>query len=634
MLFLRFLLVSLAVDAILAEATIHWRRQTLYTVANGFGLEYAYSMTLARIRDQGPNRSKLGMDALMWVCRSERPLGADELCHALGVGMKGKDFSTHNVPSIRTILGSTLGLITIDETTSTVRLIHFTLQEYLGELPTLFVAPHSSMAEVCLTYLNSRYIRELSPTLDIDPRAAHFLEYSACFWATHATMDVTESVKSQALQLLDGYENHVSANILLREKRPLYVAQGHVEGFTGLHCVAFLGMAEIARSMVATKIWDLNRRDSKASTPLLWAVTYGNEEVVGLLLEQGDTNPNVADEHGRTPLSFATDLGREDMVKLLLERGDVKPDLPDREGRTPLSFAAGWGREDIVKLLLERRDVKPDLPDNQGRTPLSFAAGWGREGIVKLLLERGDVKPDLPDSEGRTPLSFAAELGREGIVKLLLKRGDVKPDLQDSEGRTSLSFAAEWGREGIVKLLLECPGINPSSSDNAGRTPLSLASERRREVVVKLLKEWLDRNPSPSDTKNQSQLPIPTMNSDGGAAKQISEPRNPNQELTNKNHGRTPPSAQGKNTQKPKTPFLLPEQENVTLPTADNPDAAATCTISRSTLTTSLRKRPAPPLRPKNSRPKQPDPPPPISLLLVGVFGLFMLLILVLPPPS
>ena len=531
-------------DAILAETTIHWRRQTLHRVANGLGLEYAYSMTLARIRDQGVNKSKLGMDALMWVCRSERPLGADELCHALGVGMKGKDFSTHNVPSIWTVLGSTLGLIAIDETTSTVRLLHFTLQEYLGEQPTLFVAPHSSMAEVCLTYLNSIYIRELPPALDIDPPAAHFLEYAACFWATHATMDVTESVKSQALQLLDGYENHVSANILLRKKRPWYVAQGHVEGFTGLHCVAFLGITEIARSMVATKIWDLNRRDSKASTPLLWAVTYGNEEVVELLLEQGDTDPNVADEHGRTPLSFAADLGREDIVKLLLERGDVKPDLPDNEGRTPLSFAAEWGREDIVKLLLERADV------------------------------------------------------------------------------------------------------DPSSADNAGRTPLSLASEWRQEVVVELLKEWLDSNPSLSDTKTQSLLPIPTMNSHGDAAKQISEPRNPNQELSNKNHDRIPPSTQGKNTQKPETPFLLPEQENITLPTADNPNAATTCTISRSILTTSLEKRPAPPLRPKFSRPNQSNLPPPISvhlpasdipvqvesssLIPVLIFSLFVLLIVVL----
>jgi len=492
-------------DAILAEATIYWRTQTLHRVADGLGLEYAYGMTLARIRDQGRDRSKLGMDALMWVCRSERPLSADELCHALGVGVKGKDFGIHNAPSIRTVLGSTLGLLTIDEITSTVRLLHFTLQEYLGGQPTLFATPHSRMAEVCLTYLNSKYIRELPPTLGIDTLAAHFLEYATCFWATHAAMDVTESVKFQALQLLNGYENHVSANILLRKIRPWYVAQGHVEGFTGLHCVAFLGITEIARSMLVAKTWDLNRCDSKDSTPLSWAVTYGNEEVVKLLLEQEDTNPNV--------------------------------------------------------------------PDGGGRTPLSLAADLGREYIVKLLLERGDVKTDLPDDKGRTPLSFAAELGREDIVKLLLERAEV----------------------------------NPSSSDNAGRTPLSLASEGRKEVIMELLKERLDSNPSPSGTKTQFPLPIPTMNSDGGTAKQISGPGNPNQKLSNKNHSRTPPSVRGKNTQKQETIPLLPEQGDVTLPTADNPDAAASCAISRSTLATSLEKQPAPPPRPKFSRSNQSD---------------------------
>jgi len=526
MLFHRFLLVSLAMDAILAEATIHWRRQTLHSVANWLGLEYAYSMILARIRDQSREKSKLGMDALMWVCRSERPLGADELCHALGVGVKGKDFSIYNPPSIHTVLDSTLGLLTIDEITSTVRLLHSTLQDYLGEQHTLFVTPHSRMAEVCLTYLNSRYIRELPPTLGIDPPAAHFLEYAACFWATHAAMDMTESVKSQALQLLDGYENHVSANILLRKKRPFYDTQGNVRGFTGLHCVAFLGTTDIARSMVAAKIWDLNRCDSGTSTPLLWAATYGNEEVVKLLLEQGDTNPNVPDGDGRTPLSFAAELGWGDIVKLLLERGDLRPDLPDSKGRTPLSFAAEWGRGDVVKLLLEHADV------------------------------------------------------------------------------------------------------NPSSPDNSGRTPLSLASDWRQKVIVELLKARLDSHTNPSDAKIQSLLPIPTMDSHGGAAKIISEPRNPNRVPRSNNHTRIPPSAQGKNNQKPETPSLPPEQGNVTLPTADDPGAAAACAVSRSILTTSRRgrRRPASPLRPELFRPNQ----PPASGVPVQVESLDPVLVLFL----
>ena len=72
-------------DAVLEDATIHQRRQTLQYMTNGFGLDDAYSTTLYRIREQRGNRVKIGMEALMWISCSERPLKADELCQALAV---------------------------------------------------------------------------------------------------------------------------------------------------------------------------------------------------------------------------------------------------------------------------------------------------------------------------------------------------------------------------------------------------------------------------------------------------------------------------------------------------------------------------------------------------------------------
>ncbi|RPA93304.1 hypothetical protein L873DRAFT_1793731 [Choiromyces venosus 120613-1] len=450
-----FLLVSLAMDAILAQLTIYGRRQTLHRVANGVGLEYAYGMTLARIRDQNDRRSKLGMDALMWICHSQRPLAADELCHALGVEVGGEDVNIRKVPSIQTVLGCTLGLATIDEEASTVRLLHFTLHEYLGE-PTLFVSAHSRMARVCLTYLNSRLVRELPPTLDIILSITPFLKYATCFWATHASMDITEPVKSQALQLLVGFENHISANILLREKRPWYTAQGHVGGFTGLHCIAFLGITDIARSMVEMKRWDLNGRDSGFSTPLLWAVTYGNEEVVKLLLEQGNTNPNLADGQGRTPLSFAADLGREDIVDMLLKHRYINPDLPDNEGRTPLSFAAEWGREDVVKLLLSRGDVNPSSPDDTGRTPLSLASQWRQETVMKLLSDRQAKNSDPP----------------EATLPILTMNNDRDTATAKPKARTSTPESAKR-RQGSI------PPSTPSNSIGEPEPPLLLPEQKK-----------------------------------------------------------------------------------------------------------------------------------------------------------
>jgi len=110
----RFLLVSLNIDAILGEVTISSRRQKLKEMTKGNHLGDAYTTTLDRMRAQKGSRSRLGMEALMWVSNSERPLHTSELCHALGVKIGSTDLDLENVPEIRTILGCSLGLIVVE----------------------------------------------------------------------------------------------------------------------------------------------------------------------------------------------------------------------------------------------------------------------------------------------------------------------------------------------------------------------------------------------------------------------------------------------------------------------------------------------------------------------------------------
>jgi len=68
----------------------------------------------------------------------------------------------------------------------------------------------------------------------------------------------------------------------------------------------------------------------------MWAVDYENREMMELLLEQEDIEPDTLIKDGRTVFSFAAELGNEDTVKLLLGRRDVNPNSIDNDGRTPL----------------------------------------------------------------------------------------------------------------------------------------------------------------------------------------------------------------------------------------------------------------------------------------------------------
>ncbi|RPA91555.1 hypothetical protein L873DRAFT_1780965 [Choiromyces venosus 120613-1] len=174
-----------------------------------------YAVTLKRIKAQNGSKSRLAMDALMWMSHSERRLTQDELREVLGLEFGTPDLDIDNVPSVRTIVECSLGLITVDSRSSTIRLVHFTLQEYLHANPTLFQGPHSKMAEVCLTYLNFDSIRNLSPTLECAPPTTPFLEYASCYWGHHARKETTERVIPLALRLLDKFDDHISCKLLV-----------------------------------------------------------------------------------------------------------------------------------------------------------------------------------------------------------------------------------------------------------------------------------------------------------------------------------------------------------------------------------------------------------------------------------
>ena len=353
----RFLLASLNIDAILHESTISRRREKLNKMTNGLELGDVYGATIERIKAQDGDKSRLGMTALMWISHAERPLQADELCYALAVQLGSTNFDVGNIPSISTLVNCCQGLITIDKEASTVRLIHFTLQEYLCAHPDLFSAPHSAMAEVCLTYLNSKQVKTLSTTPSPNTRSAPFLEYCSVYWGVHARRELSDCGKSLALELLKEDYSQKSIELLLAHAGLYDERFDTYPPFSGLQCASFFGIVE----------------------------------VVATLIEEGGSDINGEGYLGCTPLSWAAYNGHEDVVKILLEREEVNPDKPNNSGGTPLSYAALNGHEGVVKILLEREEVNPDKPDNRGETPLSSATQNGHERIVALLQSRKAV---------------------------------------------------------------------------------------------------------------------------------------------------------------------------------------------------------------------------------------------------
>ena len=381
-------------------------------MARGNGLSDAYTETLTRLKGQKGNKSVLGLKVLKWVLYSERPLRAEELCYALAVEMGSQDLDSKNVPVLRTLLSSCLGLVTIEGSLSTVRLVHFTLQEHLLSNPILFHNPHSTIAEVCLTYLNFGCIKDISPTLRFAPSTMPLLEYASIYWGKHTRMGMTENVKMLALRLLDRFDEHISAQLLLLSynrygnRDPYYNEAEGPTGFTGLHVVGFLGVVEIAAAVLEMKEWDVNATDCMGSTALTWAARNGYGEVVRILLGCEDVNPDQADTgYGRTPLSWAAESGHEGVVEILLAREDVNPNQADTKyGRTPIWWAAVGGHLKLVKMLLARKDIDPGV-DVFGLKRKAFRTIVARDDYDFLSVLNRPVRP----SSGEDGTDYGSE---------------------------------------------------------------------------------------------------------------------------------------------------------------------------------------------------------------------------------
>jgi len=467
-------------------------------MTDGSGWKDAYGATIERIKAQDEGTSGLGMAVLMWLSHAERPLRADELCHALAVELGSEIFNAGNAPSILALVDCCLGLITVDNETSTLRLIHPTLKQHLSTRSDIFNRPHSTIAEICLTYLNSKQVKAIPADHSPDIRDTPFLEYCSLYWGVHAKRDLSDDARSLALRLLKDYDSHISGKMLLKQVKYLD-RRGSTSSsgsdphsnislpFSGIHCASFFGIRVVVNELMAMGRF-VNPRDTRGSSPLAWAARNGHEEVVERLLNDG-FQLDEPDYSGLTPLSYAFCGGHERLGEMLLNRGIcISFDLPNGHGRRPLSYAAQAGLEGLVKLLLERREVNPDKHDLSGNTPLSFAARSGHDGVVRILLGRGDVNADQPNLDGQTPLWYAASGGHEAVVKTLLGRQDVNPNKPDKDGRTPLMCAASGGHAAVVQILLGREEVNPNKPDNEGQTPLMLATRNGFQELITLLR--------------------------------------------------------------------------------------------------------------------------------------------------
>lgn len=523
-----FLLAKLHIDSLKDKRTLKAMRNTLQALPTGSSAyDTAYGWAMKRISDQSENDYELAQLVLTWLVHAMRPLGEIDLETALAVELGKRQVDPDNVVNIFDLLSLCAGLVIRDEESKTVRLVHYTTQEYFSRHSHhLLQNPHRLLSNVCVSYLGiddftaGGYLeipghRQFASHVHRYP----FLSYAAAHWEDHTRMAVPFANEEEASETLALNMRLLQSPELMESyfrARGKWVAdlcsvEFVFEKKTGMQYAAAMGNIEAVDALLKIGFDPDDSRDD--STALIEAARGGQEAVVRRLIAAGASVQFQSKVKKNTALTVAlgmeagriesalsissrrdccpSETAREATVALLLDVGADPEHVAKHVGNlTPLMYASKHGMESIVDMLCNagadvNRRGGNHAWGNRGETALHVAAAHGRAIIARRLLQRG-CDPNTTDNHHRLPALCAAEGGHWTILDLLLDVTTVDTDSKVVYGLTILELACQSTNppDALVKRLLL--SASPDYINAHGR-PLISAARLNREPVLRML---------------------------------------------------------------------------------------------------------------------------------------------------
>jgi hypothetical protein len=265
----------------------------------------AYEDAMRRIEEQDADGKKLAKQVLAWITYGKRPLNTVELQHALAVEARKRNLNEKRKPYIEDMVSVCYGLVTVDEESNIIRLVHYTTREYFERTQKYwFPNAEADIATTCVTYLSFSVFEsgfcQTDGEFEERLRSNPVYHYAARNWGHHARSSTLISCDS-VMEFLDK-KAQVEASIQALIAIKWY--PGHSEysqefprQVTGLHLAAYFGVQEAANVLLETGKADVDSKDTKGRTPLQWAAEKGHEAVVKLLLGTGKVDVDSKDTY-------------------------------------------------------------------------------------------------------------------------------------------------------------------------------------------------------------------------------------------------------------------------------------------------------------------------------------------------
>jgi hypothetical protein len=144
-----------------------------------------------RIKGQGRNSREVAEQVLAWITCAKRLLTTLELQHALAVEPLTPELDEDNLSDIEDMVSVCAGLVTVDEESGIIRLVHYTTQEYFERTQKRwFPNAKSYIATVCVTYLSFRVFEsgfcQTDNEFEKRLRSNYLYDYASHNWGHHA----------------------------------------------------------------------------------------------------------------------------------------------------------------------------------------------------------------------------------------------------------------------------------------------------------------------------------------------------------------------------------------------------------------------------------------------------------------
>eukprot|EP00136_Aspergillus_niger_P004375 XP_001394552.2 hypothetical protein ANI_1_2058094 [Aspergillus niger CBS 513.88] len=536
-----FLWAALQMEALCLERTDADMREAIASLPRD--LSALYTMILKRSRLSDVTYQSKILDLVAIACR---PLTTEEMREALSVVPWETTWDpARRLNDIHATLGCCGSLLTVDEESSSIRVVHHSVKTFIFDHTGLRDS-HQTLAEIILTYLNyDVFSRQLS-TVKV-PKISSSSVTAAVVNSTVPARRQSQSFALKLLRLKKSKDTDVGYSLLqyLQASRAsdtvpwaLYqyaVAwwQEHIWcldlDLPNIHKLLinlleahdydkpdFNGWTPLShasqRGCLALVNWLLARGarhtvDVSGYSPLSWAINGRHLAVIDTLLKSEAVDPSVVDRSGETPLMSVIIMRDLEVLNCFCDRGArIDWNQTGSNGYTPLMTATLINFVEAILVLLKRLGPHILTQSPDGDTALHLAARKGYAEAFNFILVQAMVKQTfskpllVTNRNGETPLWLAAAHGHLEIVRSIFQYQDFDLDVPDTGGETPFWVAASNGHTEIVRYLANSGRVNVNHLNKAGLSALWAAVFNGHEDVVQamIIMKTLDPNHSES----------------------------------------------------------------------------------------------------------------------------------------